>query len=211
MTSPEASTERRLLVASLAFVGVLLSGGFAGGWLASRHLTAALPYAALERLPLGDPGDAPPSVRAQILQALALLQDGYTRRDLKQLPDLMRRVFARDRDVVALGTDSSEWVSGYDKVEDFIRADWANWGDVRLAVDHARVASNNDTAWVATVGIVTFHTAYRATSQSIRFTAVMSRVEDRWVFRQLEFARSADATSFFGLMRPETFGRLHLQ
>ena len=67
MTPAEASTDKRLLVASLAFVGALLIGGFAGGWLLSRHLTAAIPYAALERLPLVDRGDAPPAVRAQIL------------------------------------------------------------------------------------------------------------------------------------------------
>jgi hypothetical protein len=204
VTRAEASTDKRLLVASLAFVGALLSGGFAGGWLLSRHLTAAIPSAALERLPLVDRGDAPPAVRAQILQALALLQDGYSRRDLNRLPDLMERVFARDRDIALLGTDSGEWITGYDRVQSFIAGDWSAWGDLRLAVDRARISAGADFAWLATVGTVTF----RAASRPIRFTAVMSRAGDHWVFRQLQFQWDEQTPALSDLLRPQINLRL---
>ena len=204
MTPAEASTDKRLLVASLAFVGALLIGGFAGGWLLSRHLTAAIPYAALERLPLVDRGDAPPVVRAQILQALALLQDGYSRRDVKRLPDLMERVFARDRDIALLGTDSGEWITGYDRVQSFIAGDWSGWGDLRLAVDRARISASEDFAWLATVGTVTF----RAASRPIRFTAVMSRAGNHWVFRQLQFQWDEQTPALSDLLRPQIKLRL---
>ncbi len=171
----------------------------------SRHLTAAMPFTALERLPLADPGDAPAPVRAQVLKTLAILQEGYTHRDLKQLPDLMERVFARDRDVGLLGTDSAEWVSGYDRVERFIAGDWAGWGDVRLDVDHSRISSKADVAWLATVGTVTF----RATSRPIRFTAVMNRAGDHWIFRQLQFQWDERPPALTDLLRPRT--RLRVQ
>ena len=204
MTPAETSADKRLLVASLAFVAALVIGGFAGGWLLSRHLTAAISYAALERLPLLDPGDAPPAVRAQILEALTLLQDGYTRRDLKRLPDLMDRVFARDRDIALFGTDSGEWIIGYDHVQRFIAGDWSGWGDLRLAVDRARISASEDLAWLATVGTVTF----RAASRPIRFTAVMSRAGDHWVFRQLQFQWDEQTPAFSDLLRPQIKLRL---
>ena len=53
-----------------------------------------------------------------------------------------------------LGTDSGEWIEGYQRVGDFIANDWRGWGDVRLNVDNAMVSADNDVAWLTAIGTV---------------------------------------------------------
>jgi hypothetical protein len=197
---------RPLGAGSFALLLVLVVGSFGGGWYCSRHVTLILPYAALANMPRAHPGDAPAPLRTQVLEALAELQQGYTRRDLKQLPDWMHHLFAPDLDVIALGTGATEWVSSYDQVEQFFWGDWANWGNVRLAVDSARVSASGNVAWVATTGVVSFPRG----SRPLRFTAVMSRSTDHWVFRQIQFQWDDPTVQFSDLLRPGNFRRLRL-
>jgi hypothetical protein len=36
----------------------------------------------------------------------------------------MNELFPRDRDIVLLGTDANEWITGYELISRFIYADW---------------------------------------------------------------------------------------
>jgi hypothetical protein len=165
----------------LASIGITF--GFCCGWAASRKLTTEPSLGALVRITLTNPGDAPPAVRAGVLATLDTFQAGYLHRDPTALPELMQHCFDSGLSTLAIGTDPTEWINGYDKVGRFIAHDWTNWGDVRIDVADAQISSSGTTAWVATVGIVSF----RQSARPFRFTAVLSNNGARWVFRQVQY------------------------
>jgi ketosteroid isomerase-like protein len=153
---------------------------FLAGWhLSRRGVNPGIP----ERFLIGK-GDAAQQVRAGVLVTLRAFQAGYTKRDSSALPAFMEQLFPKDQDILLLGTDRGEWIEGYRSVEDLIANDWRYWGDVRLEVNDAMVFSSGDVAWVTTVGTVRAGTS---TGRPIRFTAVLTRSKDRWLFRELQF------------------------
>src|SRR5512140_1921602 len=76
-------------------------------------------------------GSATPEARADVLRQLAIFQEGYTRRDVKQLDAFMDRVFSRQRPIV-FGTMPGEIVVDYSRVAEVIRTDWESWGACRF-------------------------------------------------------------------------------
>jgi len=110
----------------------------------------------------------------------------------------MDRLFSKADDVSLLGTDAGEWVRGYPAVSEFIRGDWQNWGDFRFDVDGAVISASGDIAWITSIGMV----HGRRADRPIRFTAVLKRDGDRWLFRQLQFQweeRDPSPTEFLRL------------
>jgi len=63
-------------------------------------------------------------VRAEVLAALGVFQDGYIKRDPKKLDSFMDSLFPESDDILLLGTDADEWARGRRAVADFIRTDW---------------------------------------------------------------------------------------
>jgi hypothetical protein len=160
----------------------LVCGGFVLGFAARPRLK----YATRSKLPrqyLLQKGDAPPAVRQSVLDSLRSFQDGYTKRDPKDLDAFMHRLFSENEDVLLTGTDHREWARGYGAVADFIKADWLNWGDLRLTVDDSIVWSAGDSAWLASIGML--HSV--KLDRPLRFAAVLNQKDGRWVFRQLHF------------------------
>jgi hypothetical protein len=96
----------------------------------------------------------------------------------------MEQLFPKDRDILVLGTDQGEWIEGYQRVAEFIGNDWRYWGDVRLDVEHAAISTASDVAWVSTLGTVGTGTS---PGRAIRFTAVLTRNNGRWLFRHILF------------------------
>src|SRR5580692_4727694 len=148
-TCMHVTLKRPFLVGLLVLLFACL--GFACGWFARKHMQDSLP-AQTRKLYLEQPGDAPPEVRAGVILALNELQDGYRKRDVNNLNAFMDQLFARDQDVLILGTGGGEWVRGYANATELIRADWTIWGNLRFVADNAIVWSTGDTAWIATVG-----------------------------------------------------------
>ncbi len=128
-------------------------------------------------------GDAPAAVQQGVRVALHAFQEGYSRRDPKDLNAFMSRLFVQSDDILILGTDRSEWVRGYPAAAEFIKADWMGWGDFRFGVDDAIICSVGDVAWVASVGTV--HTS--AGDRPVRFSAILTRHGNDWHFRQVHF------------------------
>jgi len=189
----------------LASIGIALA--FCGGWEASRKLTTEPRFPALVRLTLTNPGDAPPAVRAGVLDSLDALQKAYTRRDPAALPELMRHCFDPSLSVLAIGTDPTEWANGYEKVGRFIAHDWTSWGDVTLDLADAQISSAGATAWLATIGTVNI----RQTVRPIRLTAVMSNAGDRWVFRQMRYEYDERPIQVLDLLSLTTLARIRLR
>ena len=183
-----------------------VAGGFVAGWAASRRLTVST-LNDLRQVKLSDKGDAPQPVRAGVLQAMTAFQEGYTRRDPKQLDAFMRQLFPQNEYVLLLGTEASEWRIGYDSIARFIQADWLRWGDVRLSVEDSVICSSGDAIWLATVGRVGTADSYRP----IRFTAVMTRRDARWWFRQVHFQWDDPPLRLQDLLSLRTLSKLKLR
>lgn len=166
-----------------AFVVLLLvSGSFLLGFAARPRLKQALRNDS-HRQYLLQKGDAPPAVRQGVLESLRAFQDGYIKRNPKEMHSFMQRLFPENEDILLIGTDHGEWARGYGAVADFLKADWLNWGDMRLMVDDSIVWSTGDTAWLASIGVVHGNRSDRP----LRFAAVLKQREDHWVFRQVHF------------------------
>ena len=74
------------------------AAGFVGGWVAKRHVTFKQRSAvSSEQINLGD---APRSVRAEVLKQLKAFQAGYTNSDPQQLAVFMKKLFPRDNIVL---------------------------------------------------------------------------------------------------------------
>jgi hypothetical protein len=172
-------TRFRIFVAALIGLG-LAAGCFLLGWHLSRRpigFDHPVHY-------LSSKGNAQEQVRAEVLASMKAFQSGYTKRDPAMLPEFMEQLFPKDQDILLLGTEPSEWIEGYQQVGNFIANDWRCWGDVRLDVDDAMISADDDVAWVTTTG--TIGTGSSATRR-IRFAAVLTRSNARWLFRHIQF------------------------
>ena len=160
---------------------LLLCLGFVAGIVSAPHLANQFSNEA-RRSRLAPTGDAPPQVRQGVLDALGAFQQGYTAPDPKQVGAFMQRLFPESGETLLLGTNPGEWVRGRDRIAHFIQSDWKRWGDVRLVVDNAVVSSTGDVAWVDTIGTVNF-----PSPRPIRFSGVLTRKGETWLFRQIHF------------------------
>jgi hypothetical protein len=193
---------RKLILTALAAI-LLIFAGFACGFVSCLQLKSAVPGDLREQYLL-QPGDASPTARAGVLDALRVFQDGYARRDPSNLDAFMHRLFPNEGDVLILGTDSGEWIRGYPATSEFIKGDWMNWGDFKFSVDNAAIWSSGDVAWVATPGVVRF----KGGDRPVRFTAILTRNESDWVFRQAQFQWDERNPVSADLLHPGTYLRL---
>ena len=193
---------RKRVLSALAAV-LLIVVGFAFGFVTSLHLKSVASGDRRQRYLL-QTGDAPAPVRAQVLVALRAFQEGYIRRDPKELDSFMDRLFPENSDILLLGTDADEWVRGYRPVADFIRTDWLKWGDFRFAVDDSIVWSSGDVAWIASVGAV----REQGVDRPLRFSAILTRNGNNWLFRQLHFQWDARDPSPSDLLHASTYLKL---
>ena len=193
---------RKRVLSALAAV-LLIVVGFAFGFVTSLHLKSVASGDRRQRYLL-QTGDAPAPVRAQVLVALRAFQEGYIRRDPKELDSFMDRLFPENSDILLLGTDADEWVRGYRPVAEFIRTDWLKWGDFRFAVDDSIIWSSGDVAWIASVGAV----REQGVDRPLRFSAILTRNGNNWLFRQLHFQWDARDPSPSDLLHASTYLKL---
>jgi hypothetical protein len=179
---------------------LLVMGGFVSGFLSCLHLNRAASDAVREKY-LQPAGDAPPAVRAGVIEALKAFQDGYVQRDPREIDAFMSRLFSRDSDPLILGANGAEWARGYPAVSAFIGNDWRNWGDFRFDADHAIIWSSGEVAWIATVGTVHSIRGQRP----LRFSAILTRNGDRWQFRQVSFQWDEQEPATQDILRPKTY------
>jgi hypothetical protein len=186
---------------SVAAFSLLTTVAFVSGFASCLYLKRTLPESPvaenLRQEYLVQQGDASPPLRSQIIAALKTFQDGYSKRDPRELDSFMRRAFSESDDVLLLGADGTEWVRGYSAVGQFIKTDWEGWGDFRFAVDDSVIWCSGDVAWVASVGTVHLERSNRP----IRFTAILTRHNDQWLFRQVQFQWDGSAQNRLALIQ----------
>ncbi len=170
-----------LLTTGLLGAGLFVTG-LVSGWVVSRHITIEEKSALPSELDKSQ-GDAPNAVRIEVSRLLKVFQDGYTKRDPQQLALFMQELFPRNKKIVLLGTDATEWIDGYDSISRFVYADWTTWGDLRLDIENPVICASGDVAWLATQGVV----SKRGHPRPIRFTAILASDQGKWSFRQVQF------------------------
>jgi hypothetical protein len=183
-----------------SLVVALVLGSFVLGFVSSLRLKSVTSRDIAQHYLL-KAGDAPASVRTQVLAALTAFQEGYVNRNPQFLDSFMSRLFSETNDVLLMGTDADEWIRGYPAVREFIKRDWLNWGDFRLALDNAIVWSSGDVAWVASIGMV----HERLSKRPVRFSAILVRNGDDWRFRKLQFQYDERDPRLSDLLRPHTY------
>jgi hypothetical protein len=200
---PFGLTRRRFLCA-LVIVAFAFCA-FALGFVSCLHLKRPVSSEIRERQLL-EAGDATPEVRAQVLTSLRAFQAGYVKRNPADVDSFMKELFPADGQILLLGTEgsASEWARDYSEATNFIRRDWVVWGDLRLNVDHSLIWSSGDVAWLVTVGTVHSEGGERP----IRFTAILTRHGDRWLFRQMNFQWDDTEPETADIFHPSTYLRL---
>ena len=182
---------------------LLLSGGFAAGFVSNLQMKSAA-SSEVHKLYLRNAGDAPPEVRSGVITALKAFQDGYIKRDPKGIDSFMSHLFAKNEDVLVLGTDAGEWVRGYPAAAEFIRADWQYWGDFRFSADDSIICSSGNVAWVTSIGVVHF----KGSDRPLRFSAILARNGSSWLFREMHFQWDDRNLSSADILRPNRFFNL---
>lgn len=135
-------------------------------------------------------GNAPDSIRNEIIGQLNKFQNGYTNRDTSQVDTFMESLYSREN-VLILGTSPGEVFSGYDRATRLVRTDWESWGDCRFMIDSANISAAGDVAWFATKGYVEFDLS-KMLVLPLRLTGVMVKEDQVWKFRQQQFQFDID-------------------
>lgn len=135
-------------------------------------------------------GNAPDSVRNEIIGQLIKFRQGYADRDTSQVDAFMESLYSREN-ILILGTGPREVFRSYDGAAYLVRADWESWGDCRFMVDSASISSAGDVAWFATRGYVEFDLS-KLLVLPLRLTGVMVKEDRVWKFTQQQFQFDID-------------------
>ncbi len=99
-----------------------------------------------------------PSSSSEVRTVLQMFQDGYTKREIKDLDEFMELFVQNDQlEIVgtsAIAPSNEEWCKGVSATRSLIAADWESWGDLALDVAAARIQVNGEVAYLATSGTV---------------------------------------------------------
>ena len=136
-------------------------------------------------------GNAPDSVRTDIIQLLTKFQNGYTQRDTTQLKPFMDELF--DEDILILGTMPNEVCAGRKSAERLVYWDWRGWGDCTFRVEDANISSFENVAWISTIGYVDMDLS-RFLTLPLRLAAVAVKKNNEWKFKYMQFQFDLDLT-----------------
>jgi hypothetical protein len=135
-------------------------------------------------------GNAPDSIRKEIIAQLKKFQEGYSKRDVNQTEPFMESLYS-DNNTLILGTMPGEIFAGYNDAARLVKSDWESWGDCRFAIDSASISSSGDVAWFSTRGYVKFDLSGLLVLP-LRLTGVMVKEEGVWKFQQQQFQFDID-------------------
>jgi hypothetical protein len=135
-------------------------------------------------------GNAPDSVRAEIVAQLHKFQAGYTRRETDHLESFMEQLFSQEN-VLVLGTMPAEILINHEKVTRLVRSDWRSWGDCTFLMDNAHISASGNVAWISTIGYVKFDMS-RFLVLPLRLSAVMVKEDFTWKFQYMQFQFDMD-------------------
>jgi hypothetical protein len=92
----------------------------------------------------------------EVKEVLKKFQEGYIKRDKTLVDSYMDELFAKDSNIVIVGTCDSEWCLGFEEAREIVDSDWQYWGDVRIDTENAEISTNGNIAWFVTEGSVKY-------------------------------------------------------
>ncbi len=135
-------------------------------------------------------GNSPDSIRMEIIEQLRKFQDGYSKRDPKNIDTFMQSLYSKEN-ILILGTMPNEVYSGYKKATQLVKTDWESWGDCKFEIDSANISSLGNTAWFSTKGYVEFDLSSLLVIP-LRLTGIMIKEDQEWRFQQQQFQFDID-------------------
>jgi hypothetical protein len=92
----------------------------------------------------------------ELMEVLNIFQEGYIRRNTKEIDNFMDALFDKNENVIVIGTGGHELCIGYAEVKDIFLGDFEYWGDLRIKADDATIIPIGNTALIYTTGTVKF-------------------------------------------------------
>ena len=135
-------------------------------------------------------GNAPDSIRMEIIARLNEFQDGYSERNPGNIDTFMQSLYSRDN-ILIIGTMPGEIYVGFEKATHLVKSDWESWGNCKFETDSASISYSGNTAWFATRGLVEFDLS-KLLVIPLRLTGIMVREDQEWKFRQQQFQFDID-------------------
>jgi hypothetical protein len=135
-------------------------------------------------------GNSPDSVRMEIIDQLRKFQDGYSKRDPKDIDNFMQSLYSKNN-ILILGTMPKEVYKGYKNSARLVKSDWESWGDCKFAIDSANISSSGSTAWFSIKGYVEFDLS-KYLVLPLRLTGIMVKEDQEWKFQQQQFQFDID-------------------
>lgn len=139
-------------------------------------------------------GNAPDSIRTEIIAQLNKFQDGYTKRDTSLIKSFMQQLFAEENALI-LGVMPNEIFIGQKGVKGLLFGDWnrGRWGDCTFLINNSNISCNGDLAWISTIGYVKMDLSSYLVLP-LRLTGVMVNEKGFWKFQYLQFQFNLDLT-----------------
>jgi len=135
-------------------------------------------------------GNAPDSIRKEVVEQLQKFQDGYTKRDVNQVESFMQSLYSANN-ILILGTLPGEIFKGYKRASYLVESDWESWGDCKFVIDSSNISSSGNVAWFSTRGFVKFDMSSLLVIP-LRLSGVMVKEEGCWKFQQQQFQFDID-------------------
>jgi hypothetical protein len=135
-------------------------------------------------------GNSPDSIRMEIIDQLRKFQNGYSKRDPRNIDTFMQSLYSKDN-ILILGTMPNEIYPGYEKATQLVKTDWESWGNCKFEIDSANISSSGNTAWFSTRGYVEFDLSSLLVIP-LRLTGIMVKGDQGWMFQQQQFQFDID-------------------
>jgi len=92
----------------------------------------------------------------EVREVLRQFQNGYTKRDIKNIDYFVEELFIISDDTYILGTGTGELFLGIEQVKTLLKNDWEYWGDVNIDLENIHIDIENEVAWFAAAGTVKY-------------------------------------------------------
>jgi hypothetical protein len=135
-------------------------------------------------------GNAPDSIRKEVLAQLHKFQAGYSGRDTSKVEYFMQSLYS-SKNILILGTMPGEIFPGYKSATGLVKNDWISWGDCHFAMDSANISSLENVVWFSARGYVKFDLSSLLVIP-LRLTGVMVKEDGTWKFQQQQFQFDVD-------------------
>jgi len=122
--------------------------------------------------------------RENVLSTLRILQGGYTRRDVSAIDQCVKNTFST-KDILILGTNPSEILTGKEGAKNLLYGDWAYWGEVKYNLDRSRFDQYDNTVYMAMSGEVKIDIWHLRLP--LRITGILAKEDSKWLISKLQF------------------------